>query len=187
MALVELKDLFAQSDYVSLHIPANAETKGSINKDLLSLMKTGATIVNRARAEVINEDDLRAIKADKKLRYLNDVYLKDEAGDKSITDVADIMLPHLGASTKEANFNAAHRAGEQLIDFDEKGIGCYIVNRAVPAGLDEAYAELAYTVAKMAREIAGTENQLKLMETSFYGDLKNFANWLIVPVEGDER
>ena len=180
--LVDLNDLFAQSDYVSLHIPENAETRESINKDLFDLMKTGATIVNCARAGIINEDDLRAAKAEKSLRYLNDVYPKDAAGEKTITDIADIMLPHLGASTVEANYNAARRSAEQLIDFDEKGIASYIVNRAVPAGLDEAYGELAFTVAKMARQVLGTEHKLKLMETSFYGDLKNFADWLIVPV-----
>lgn len=180
--LVDLNDLFAQSDYVSLHIPENAETKESINKSLFDLMKSGATIVNCARAGIINEADLRAAKAAKGLRYLNDVYAKDEAGEKSIADIADIMLPHLGASTEEANFNAASRSGEQLIDFDEKGIESYVVNREVPAGLDETYGELAFTVAKLARQILGTEHKLKLMETSFYGDLKNFADWLIVPV-----
>lgn len=180
--LVELKDLFAQSDYVSLHIPENADTKESINKELFDQMKSGATIVNCARAGIINEADLRAAKAEKALRYLNDVYPKDAAGEKSITDIADIMLPHLGASTVEANYNAASRSAEQLIDFDEKGIASYIVNREVPAGLDEAYGELAFTVAKLAREVLGTEHKLKLMETSFYGDLKNFADWLVVPV-----
>lgn len=180
--LVELEDLFAQSDYVSLHIPANKETTGIVNNDLLGLMKSGATIVNCARAEIINEDDLRAAKAEKGLRYLNDVYWKDAEGEKSIADVADIMLPHLGASTVEANYNAARRSAEQLIDFDEKGIASYIVNRAVPAGLDEEYGELAFTVAKLARQILGADNKLKLMETSFYGDLKNFADWLVVPV-----
>jgi D-3-phosphoglycerate dehydrogenase len=180
--LVELKDLFAQSDYVSLHIPANNETKGIVNNELLSLMKSNATIVNCARAEIINEDDLRAAKTAKGIRYLNDVYLKDAAGEKTIADIANIMLPHLGASTQEANYNAARRSSEQLIDFDEKGIASYIVNREVPAGLDEEYGELAFTVAKLARQILGTQHKLKLMETSFYGDLKNFADWLVVPV-----
>lgn len=180
--LVPLSDLFAQSDYVSLHIPENEHTRRLINRDLLGQMKDGATLVNCARAGVINEDDLRAVKAEKGLRFLNDVYAKDAEGDKSIADIADIMVPHLGASTKEANYNAARRSAEQLIDFDEKGVTSYIVNRDIPEGLDETYAELAYTIAKLTRAMIGEEAQLSKVETSFYGDLKQFGNWLAVPV-----
>ena len=104
-------------------------------------MKNGATLINCARAGIMNEDDLRALKADKGLRYLNDVYPKDEAGDKTVADIADIMLPHLGASTSEANYNAALRSATQLIGYDDKGIASYVVNRDVPEGLDKAYSE----------------------------------------------
>jgi len=180
--LISLADLFAQSDYVSLHIPENEHTKGLINKELLGNMKPGATLVNCARAGVINEDDLRALKAEKGLRFLNDVYSKDAEGDKTVTDIADIMVPHLGASTKEANFNAAKRSAEQLIDFDEKGVTSYIVNRDIPEGLDETYAELAYTIAKLTRAMIGTDTQLSKVETSFYGELTRFSDWLAVPV-----
>lgn len=180
--LVSLADLFAQSDYVSLHIPENEHTKGLINKDLLGNMKNGATLINCARAGVINEDDLRALKPEKGLRFLNDVYAKDAEGDKTVADIADIMVPHLGASTKEANFNAASRSAEQLIDFDSKGVTSYIVNRDIPEGLDEAYADLAYTIAKLTRAMIGTNTQLSRIETSFYGELQCFSNWLAVPV-----
>ena len=91
VTLLPLSDLFAQSDYVSLHIPENENTKGLINADLLGLMKDGATLVNCARAGIIQEEDLRTLKAEKGLRFLNDVYAKDAAGDKSVTDLADIM------------------------------------------------------------------------------------------------
>jgi len=180
--LVSLADLFAQSDYVSLHIPENEHTKGLINKDLIGKMKTGATLVNCARAGVINEDDLRALKPEKGLRFLNDVYPKDAEGDKTVTDIADIMVPHLGASTKEANFNAAKRSAEQLIDFDEKGVTSYIVNRDIPEGIDEAYAELTYTITELARAMIGADTKLSRIKASFYGDLKKFGKWLAVPV-----
>ncbi|MBU0678266.1 MAG: ACT domain-containing protein [Verrucomicrobia bacterium] len=180
--MVDVEQLFAQSDYISLHLPENDETRGMINAGLLGLMKPGATIVNCARAGVVNETDLRAAKAEKKLHYLNDVYPKDEAGDKPIADIADIMLPHLGASTVEANENAARRAAQQLIEFDEKGITSYIVNRDIPAGLDEAYADLAFTLTRLCRQAAGREGQLKVVETSVYGSLKPYSQWLLVPV-----
>ena len=180
--LAELPSLFERSDYISLHIPENDETRGMINASLLSNMKTGATLVNCARAGIINEDDLRQIKEEKGIRFLNDVYAKDAEGPKTVADIADIMLPHLGASTKEANLNAARLAAKELIEYDEKGIASYVVNREIPHGLDEEYADLAYTLTRLCRQVVGKENKLKLIETSFYGSLKPFADWLLVPI-----
>ena len=128
--LVSLDELFAKSDYVTLHLPETAETKGMVNQALLGQMKEGATLINCARAGIVNEADLRAAKAAKKLRFLNDVYAKDEEGPKSVADIADIMVPHLGASTREANYKAAELAARELIDLDDKGIDKAVVNKA---------------------------------------------------------
>lgn len=180
--LVDMASLFEQSDYVSLHIPENDETRGIVDGDLLGKMQDGASIVNCARAGIIDEDAMRDAKASKQLRFLNDVYPKDAEGDKSVTDIADLMLPHLGASTQEANLNAARRAAEELIDLDEKGVTSFIVNRDIPEGLDETYCELAYTVARLCRCLVGKATTPKLIETSVYGDLAEYADWLLVPI-----
>lgn len=180
--VVDLPVLFERSDYITLHVPENNDTRGMVNASVLSKMKHGATIVNCARAGIINEEDLRKAKAELKLRYLNDVYPKDAEGPKSVADIADIMLPHLGASTKEANYKAAVHAAQELVEFDEKGITSYIVNRDIPAGLDEAYAELAHVLAKLCRQVIGRDAKLKVIETSFYGSLKPYSNWLLVPI-----
>jgi D-3-phosphoglycerate dehydrogenase len=180
--LVDLPTLFDQADYVTLHIPENNETRGLVNAALLGRMKDGSTVVNCARAGILHEADFRALKSEKKLRLLNDVYPKDIEGEKPIADIADIMLPHLGASTKEANYKAALHAAEELIEFDEKGISSYVVNRDIPPGLDEAFGELAFLLARLCRQLVGRDAKLKLVETSFYGSLKPFAPWLLVPV-----
>lgn len=180
--LVSLRDLFSRSDYVSLHIPQNEQTKGMVNAEMLELLKPGATIVNCARAGIIDEKAVREYKEKKNLRFLNDVYPKDEAGPKSVADIADIMLPHLGASTFEANENAARRSAEQLIDFDLKGVTSFIVNRDIPEGLDEAYCQLANTLSRVSRRAIGDETKLVRIETSFYGDLEQYAQWLLVPI-----
>lgn len=180
--LTTVEDLFSKADYVTLHIPENEDTRGMVNPKLLSLMKDGATIVNCARSGIIDENALRAIKKQKKLRFLNDVYPKDEAGPKAVADIADLMLPHLGASTAEANFNAAKRAAEELIELERKGITSFIVNRDIPEGLDEAYCSLANTLARLCRCLIGKNTALKQIETSFHGSLEPFGNWLIVPV-----
>ncbi len=179
---VELGEIFEQCDYISLHMPENDDTRGLINKSLFARMKNGATLINCARAGIINEDDLRELKADKNLRFLNDVYARDAEGDKSVADIADIMVPHLGASTAEANYNAASRSASQLIDYDDKGIASYVVNRDVPEGLDRAYSELAFALSHTCRGIAGGNKQMKLIETSFYGDLAKFGDWLLVQI-----
>ncbi len=182
VALVDLPTLFERADYVTLHIPENAETRGLVNASLLSRMKKGATLINCARAGIINEADFRQVKAEKGIRFLNDVYPKDAEGPKSVADIADIMLPHLGASTKEANTKAASLAAQELIEFDEKGISTYIVNRDIPVELNKAFVELAYMLAKLTRAFLGKNANLKLIETSFYGTLKPFAQWLFVPI-----
>lgn len=126
---VSLEELFAQADIITLHIPENDKTRGLINADLLKLCKNGAMIVNCARAGIINEADLRAAKAEKGLLFANDVYAADEAGEKSVADIADVMMPHLGANTKEANYNAAKRAGEEMAAYFEEGDVRFVVNK----------------------------------------------------------
>jgi len=180
--LVDIETLFARSDYITLHIPENDETRKMVGTRLLSSIKEGATIINCARAGIVDEDAVRAARADKGIRFLNDVYSRDAEGAKTVQDIADIMLPHLGASTFEANFNAARRAAVQLIEFDERGVTSYIVNRDIPEGLDETYCELANTLARLARCLVGRQAPLKQIETSFYGELEGFADWLLVPV-----
>jgi D-3-phosphoglycerate dehydrogenase / 2-oxoglutarate reductase len=182
VTLTDLPTLFAESDYISLHLPENDQTRGLINNALLEQMQPGATLINCARSGVVNEDDLRQVKAERGIRFLNDVYAKDAEGDKSVTDIADLMLPHLGASTKEANTNAARRAAEQLIEYDERGITSFVVNRDIPEGLDEAYGDLAYILARLCRQVAGAGHPLKQIETSFYGSLEPYAKWLILPM-----
>jgi len=177
-----LEEIFSQCDYVTLHIPGGDGTRGLVGTKLIGLMKKGATIINCARFGIVDEDALRAFKAEKSLRYLNDVYPKDEAGPKSMTDIADLMLPHLGANTQEANFVAAERAAQELIDLDEKADMSCIVNRDIPVGLERAYCELAFNLASLVRQISGTQNPIKMLETSFYGELAPFGKWLTVSI-----
>jgi D-3-phosphoglycerate dehydrogenase len=180
--LTDVETIFAQSDYVTLHVPETDETRKMVNTKLLSLMKDGATLLNTARSGIIDEEAVAEARKTKNIRFLNDVYPKDTEGEKSVAKISDVMLPHLGASTKESNFNAAKRAAEQIIDLDEKGITSYIVNRAIPEGLDEAYCELSNTLARLCRCMVGRSATPKTIETSFYGALPPFADWLLVPV-----
>ena len=179
--LCSVEKIFAEADCITLHIPENEETRGMIDRHLFELMKPGAMLVNCARAGIINEEDLREVKAGKKIIYCNDVYPKDAPGEKSVADVADIMMPHLGANTFEANFNAARRAAEQTIAYFEQGITNCVVNKALPDGLDAGYQKLAYVLASLTRAYLGDKNPTRI-ETSFYGKLADYAKWLLPPI-----
>ncbi|HOK04796.1 MAG TPA: NAD(P)-dependent oxidoreductase [Victivallales bacterium] len=180
--ITNIEKIFEEADFITLHVPQTPETKGMVNKNLLSRMKEGAVLVNCARAGIVNEDDLRALKKEKNIIFCTDVYPKDEPGIKSCTDIADIMLPHLGANTYEANDTAARRAAEQIIAYFEKGIDTFVVNKGLPDDLDPKYQELAFILAKVARAYLGENIQPHQIETSFYGNLGKFAKWLLPPI-----
>lgn len=180
--LVSLELLFSEADIITLHIPENDETRGMINKRLLSLVKKGAMLINCARAGIVNEDDIRALKAEKELLFCTDVFPADEPGPKSVADIADVMLPHLGANTKEANFTAAKRAAEQLVAYFESGVNTYVVNKGIPDDLNENYQQLAYRLALIARCYIGRGTPVRQVRCSFYGDLSKFAKWFYSPI-----
>ncbi|RMD75056.1 MAG: hypothetical protein D6820_15455, partial [Lentisphaerae bacterium] len=179
--LCDLPTIFEQSDIVSLHIPENEHTRGIVNKDLLARMKEGALLINCARAGIIAEEDLREIKREKTIYFATDVYPKDEPGPKSVADIADIMLPHLGASTFEANYNAAYKAAQQIIDYIQLGVKQNIVNRPIPPALDETYLRLAFLLARCAHQYL-KQQPVTTIEASFYGDLDQYAEYLIPPI-----
>ncbi len=128
--LATVEDIFKTGDYISLHIPANEQTQKSINWSLLSLMKNNATLVNTARKEVINEDDLfKALAEKKKFRYVSDVEPGNAA--QLMEQYADRVYytpKKMGAQTEEANTNAGVAAAKQIIAFFEKGDKTYKVN-----------------------------------------------------------
>lgn len=181
--LCTAEEIFSQADIVSLHIPENDSTRGMINAKLLGLMKKGAMLINCARAGIVNEDDIRAVKAEKELIYCNDVYKKDAEGPKSVADIADVMLPHLGASTKEANFLAAKRAAEQTVAYFKDGVTSCVVNKGVPDGMDEKFQKLASLLAGVAVSYLD-DGQIRAIETSFYGNLHKFGKWMLAPITG---
>ena len=180
--LCSVEEIFSQADIISLHIPENDATRGMVNAKLLSLMKKGAMLINCARAGIVDEEAIRAVKAEKELIYCNDVYKKDAEGPKSVADIADIMLPHLGASTKEANFLAAKRAADQTVAYFADGVTTCVVNQGVPDGMDEKYQTLASLLAGVSAAYLGADAQIARVETSFYGKLHQFGKWMLAPI-----
>ena len=124
-------ELYAAADYLSLHIPATAETKGSIGYDLAMSMPKGATIVNTARKEVINEEGLmKAMEEREDLKYITDIApdAKDAYAEKFGKRYFGTPKKQ-GAETAEANVNAGLAAARQIVDFFVNGNVRFQVNK----------------------------------------------------------
>ncbi|GAB1469102.1 NAD(P)-dependent oxidoreductase [Candidatus Cloacimonadota bacterium] len=128
--LSKVEDIFKTGDYISLHIPATADTKKSINWSLLSLMKDNATLVNTARKEVIDEDDLLKTFAEKKkFRFVSDVEPGCAAELMEKYPERTYYTPKkMGAQTSEANTNSGVAAAKQIIAFFNNGDKTFKVN-----------------------------------------------------------
>jgi len=130
-ALNSVEELYKNCQYISLHIPANEKTKGSINYDLLKIMPLNATLVNTARKEVICEESLLKIFADRPdFKYISDIApnCKDEIAEKF--EGRFFFTPKkMGAQTSEANINAGIASANQIINFLEKGDTTFQVNK----------------------------------------------------------
>ena len=125
-----LEELYRKSDYLSLHIPATEKTRGSVNYELMSLMKKNAVLVNTARAEVIDEDGLLNIyREHPDFRYVSDV-APDNKDDMMVCDGNRCFFTpkKMGAQTAEANLNAGVAAARQIINFFESGDTTFKVN-----------------------------------------------------------
>ncbi len=122
--------LFAESDVVSLHIPATPETKNSIGYDLVMKMKKGGILVNTARKEVIDEEGLlKALKEREDLKYVSDLQpAMHEADEEALGTRYFATTKKMGAHTSEANINAGLAAANQIVGFFKDGCTRFQVN-----------------------------------------------------------
>ena len=126
-----IEELYRRADFLSLHIPATEQTKGSIGYDLITSMPKGATLVNTARKEVIDETGLcKALAEREDLKYVSDV-APECAGDMCANFGKRVFATpkKMGAETAEANVNAGLAAARQIVEFFETGCTKFQVNR----------------------------------------------------------
>lgn len=111
--LMDLDALYAASDYITLHLPQTAETKGMVNAAAFAKMKDGVRLLNLARDTLVNTDDLlAALDAGKLAAYVTDFPTAAVVGKPGI-----VTIPHLGASTPEAEDNCAVMAADEVSDY----------------------------------------------------------------------
>ena len=176
-----LDDVYANADYITLHVPATADTKGFINKDSIAKMKDGVVIVNCARGELFNDADLiEAVNAGKVARVITDLPNKNLTGNANI-----ITFPHLGASTPEAEDNCAVMAANELKEFIELGNVVNSVNfpNLKVAKIGNRITVLANTpnAQEEATAIVSKELSIKAANAAQRGDL----TYIIFDVDGN--
>jgi len=125
------EELYSSCQYISLHLPANSKTAGSINYSLLINMPINAVLVNTARKEIINEEDLlRVFEERPDFRYLSDIEPDcKSAFEEKYKGRYLFTGKKMGAQTKEANINAGIAAARQIVDFFKTGNERFRVNK----------------------------------------------------------
>ena len=117
-----LEDLLSNSDYASLHIPLNKQTKNLICSKTISSCKDGLKLINLSRGGIVNNDDvIEGLKNNKLSKFVTD-FPTLELIERASTKNDVILLPHIGASTQEAEINCAEMAAEQISNFLKNGI-----------------------------------------------------------------
>ena len=165
----KVEEIYAVSDYVTIHVPATAATKGMISADAIAKMKDGAVVLNFARDALVDEKAMAEALTSGKLRR----YVTDFPNPVSAAMDKAIVIPHLGASTEEAEDNCAVMAVDELQDYLDNGNILHSVNYPdVNAGVCEAAAR----VAILHRNIPNILSQI----TTFFGsqglNIENMAN-----------
>ncbi len=129
--VASVEELYKRADFLSLHIPATPQTVGSIGYDLLMSMPKGATLVNTARKEVIDEAGLlQALTEREDLKYITDIAAGNQAElDEKFGKRVFATPKKMGAETAEANINAGLAAARQIVDFLKNGNRKFQVNK----------------------------------------------------------
>lgn len=185
-----LDTILTKADYITIHVPQTPETKGLINADRIKAMKKGVRIVNLARGGlVVNADVLDGINSGKIACFVSDF-----ADEELLANDRVICLPHLGASTPEAEENCALMAVKQLRDFLETGTIINSVNfpkckldEAIPAGgtrLCIAHKNIPNMVGQITTALAESGLNISGMTNQSRGDLAYTVIDVDTPVDG---
>lgn len=181
-----LDTVFAKSDYITIHVPQTNDTKGMINASAIKNMKNGVRIINIARGGLVNNADvLEAIKSGKVACMVTDFAAEELLNQPNI-----IVMPHLGASTPEAEDNCAIMASKQLKDFLEKGNIVNSVNfpktvtdNPIPNGgtrLCISHKNIPDTISKFTTILG----EAKLNISSFINQARGDVAYNIIDVDG---
>ena len=178
VTIVPLEQMLKEADFITVHVPLNAQTKSIIGAKELAMMKPTARIINCARGGIIDEEALAKAVAEKKLAGAAiDVFTKEPMTDSPLFKVDGIVVtPHLGASTEEAQVTAARDVAEQFVDVLAGRPARYAVNIAYVASETFAivgpYIKTAQSAGRLLSQL--TEGQIKSVHIRYEGEIANY-------------
>lgn len=149
-----LDQIYAECDYITVHVPLTPDTREMFNAQAFAAMKPGVRVLNFSRAELVNVADMKAALADGKVAaYVVDFPTED------VLDVENVIaIPHLGASTPESEDNCAVMAADELMDYLENGNITHSVNYpevSVPRSTETRVCVLHRNIPNMLTQISG--------------------------------
>lgn len=172
--VTNLDDVYAVSDYITIHVPQNDATKGMLNADTFNKMKDGVAILNFARDGLMNDDDLKvALESGKVRKYITDVPNYKTANFDNV-----IAFPHLGASTEESETNCAIMAADEMTDFLENGNitnsvnypACTLGNAMKPQRICVCHKNVPSVISSMTTILGSVKANISDMVSKSRGD-----------------
>ncbi|MDD3171801.1 MAG: 3-phosphoglycerate dehydrogenase family protein [Bacilli bacterium] len=165
----KIEDIYRECDFITIHVPLLEETKQMINKKSFSLMKKGVVVLNFARDLLVNDDELeKAILSEKVKCYVTDFPNAKTANMKNV-----IAIPHLGASTGEAEDNCAQMAVRQLMDYLDNG---NIINSVNYPNVDAGICSSKNRITINHKNIPGMINKFTEIINMHKGNIANMTN-----------
>ncbi len=172
---VELDELLARADFITIHVPKNEKTAGLIDKQAITKMKDGVRIINCARGGIVVEADLKeALDSGKVAGAALDVFEVEPAKENPLFNYDNVICtPHLGAATTEAQVNVALQVAEQMSDFLSNGAVTNALNMPSISAEDaprlKPYLALGEQLGKFAGQI--TEHAIKAIDIEYEGTI----------------
>lgn len=184
---MDLKDIFENCDYITVHVPLTPETKGFINAEAIASMRDGVRILNFSRADLVNTDDILAALDNGKVA----AYVTDFPTDEVLGRDGVIAIPHLGASTPESEDNCAKMAAAELTDYIENGNITNSVNLpdiAMPRSGSIRVCVIHKNVPNMLTQITQTMAKDNInIENMLNKSKKEYAYTLLDITDGDKE
>ncbi len=179
-----IEEIYENCDYISIHVPATPETKGSLNAQAFSMMKDGVRIINFARGELVNEADMAAALESGKIAS----YVCDFPTEATLKMKNCVCIPHLGASTYESEENCANMAVSELSSFLETG--------NIKNSVNFPNAELARTgdtriciihknIPDMLRQIMAVVSEKKINIENMVNKSRQAVAYTMLDIDGD--
>lgn len=179
-----IKDIFAECDYITVHVPLTNETRGLINAESIATMRDGVRILNFARGDLVNSTDLIAALESGKVA----AYVTDFADDAVLGVDGVIAIPHLGASTPESEDNCAQMAAKELIDYLENGNitnSVNLPNVSSPRDTDCRVCVIHRNVPNMLSQISGVVSASGLNIENMINKAKKDYAYTILDLQAD--